>query len=582
MGTMVYLPLFLYFFSATTTGFVLNNRNLSEEFKVKPSPSIEGHYKQAAVASDTQICSPIGIDIMKNQGGSAVDATIATLLCVGVANSMSNGIGGGHFMTIYKKDEGKVYTIIAREMAPGAASKEMFKNASSEKGGLSIAVPGELMGMWEAHKIGGKLPWKNLFAPTIKLCRDGILVSPPLAVAMVSEAKKTTSSSLMKLITNPETNKLYVVGEKMKRPRLAATLQTIADEGVIAFYQGSLTDIIVREIQDAGGIITSDDLKNYVAEVKDSVSITIHDNIKVYSPPPPSSGVVFQYILNILDGYNMDASTLSTTEKQILTSHRTIEAFKYAYAKRSALGDPSVESDQFKQRIEQLVTEMTSKDFGENTRAEISDTQTFNFTHYHPEFNFTEDHGTAHLSVLGPKGDAVAVTSTINLYFGSDVVGEDTGIIYNDEMDDFSTPNTTNFFGVPASPANYIKPGKRPLSSMCPSILVGKDGHVVLVVGASGGTKITTAVSLVTTQTLWFKWDVKQAIDFPRIHHQLVPQTTQIEYPYPKAVVEGLKKIGHNVTMIAGGSNVQGILQLKPGTITANCDYRKYGIPAGY
>ncbi|ESO97810.1 hypothetical protein LOTGIDRAFT_152913 [Lottia gigantea] len=518
---------------------------------------------------------------MKIKGGSTVDAAIATLLCVGLANSMSTGIGGGHFMTIYKRTSKKVYTINAREMAPSAATQEMFKTKSSEKGGLAIAVPGQLMGMWQAYKIGGKLPWKDLFKPAISLCKNGIPVSSTLMSAMHSELRKNPPANLRKLFTNPDTKTYYKAGEKMKRPELARTLEAVANEGVKAFYNGSLTDVISKEIKDAGGIITSDDLRNYVATVDDPVSIKLYDGITVYSPPPPSTGAVFQYVLNILNGYKMVPSDFET-KTQTLTEHRIIEAFKFAFARRSTLGDPEVGTAEFKHNISQIVSDLTNLNYGETTRYKINDNKTFKYKHYHPAFSLTETHGTTHLSLLGPNGDAVAITSTVNLYFGSDVVGENTGIIYNDEMDDFSTPNTTNYFGVPASPANFIKPMKRPLSSMTPSIAVAPSGDVVMVVGASGGTKITTAVARVVMESLWFKWGIKKSIDYPRLHDQLVPEVCEAERGYPAVVFDGLKGIGHNMTWVGGGSVVQGILQLKPGDITANSDYRKGGKPAGY
>ncbi|XP_041372224.1 glutathione hydrolase 1 proenzyme-like [Gigantopelta aegis] len=530
------------------------------------SVSIEGHYRYAAVATDTQICSTVGTDIMGRKGGSVVDAAIATLLCVGAANLMSNGIGGGHFMTIYLRNSSKVYTIIAREMAPAAATENMYIGLkgynNAVEGGLAIGVPGEVMGIWQAYKLGGSLPWADLFEPTIRLCEEGIPLN---------------------LLTNPDTNEYYKVGEKMKRPRYAETLRVLAREGHTSFYNGSLMRKIVKEIRDAGGIVTEDDMKNYFAAVKEPIVLTLRNNMKVYSPPPPSSGVVFHYILNILRGYNFSPYDVMTTEKSILTYHRITEAFKFAYAKRTALGDGDGEDQTFRDNLNSLVENMTSTDFGDHIRSLITDDRTHGSMYYGPTLYNPDDAGTVHMSLLAPNGDAVAITSTINLFYGSKVVGNETGIVYNDEMDDFSTPNTTNSFGVPASPANFIKPHKRPLSSMCPSIAVDRDGHVTLIIGASGGTKITTATALVTMNTLWFNKGIKESIDYPRIHHQLYPQSLRVQRGFPQDIIEGLKKKGHDIDLQTSASCiVQGILQTKEGFISANSDYAKHGIPDGY
>lgn len=549
------------------------------------SPSLEGHYRYAAVSSDTGSCAQIGIDIMGRRQGSVVDATIATILCQCVENSHSCGIGGGHFMTIYNRENNTAYTILAREMAPGAATENMFvpKNKSSTEGGLAIGVPGEIKGLYEAWKIGGKLPWKDLFQPTIKRLRDGFKVSEPLAVAIAQQTTVLMRQEHLRLtLTNPQTGRPYNQGETIKMPLLAKTFEAIADDPH-ALYNGSLVDDVVADIQEAGGIITKQDLQNYVAVIKEPLVVKLKDNSTIFTPPPPSSGAVYAMILNIADKYGFNPDSVSTTEKSTLTWHRIVEAMKFAYAKRSSLGDPDKESQSFKDGIDELVKNMTSSSYADYVRSRISDDATHDTMYYGPTFYDQSKTGTSHLAVLAPNGDAASITSTINLYFGSKVVGKRTGIIFNNEMDDFSTPNTTNFFGVPASAANFIKPGKRPLSSMCPSIVVDSDGHVKLVVGASGGTKITTSTALVSIETLWFKYGIKKAIDHKRLHHQLLPAYISVEEGFDPQVINGLKRIGHNITMSASaGSIVQGILQNEEGKITANADYRKRGVPDGY
>ncbi|XP_033749148.1 glutathione hydrolase 1 proenzyme-like [Pecten maximus] len=499
------------------------------------SPSKEGYYRYGAVASDAGICSTIGTGIMARLGGSAVDATIAALLCQCVQNMHSCGIGGGHFMTIYNREKKTGYIIVAREMAPRAASEDMYiGNQSSEEGGIAVGIPGEIKGLYTAWKLGGKLPWKTLFQPTIRLLRDGMPVNSALAASIESNAHYYPKhDNLRRLVTDPHTGLLYKEGETIKWPKLAATFTTIANEGPDAFYNGSLSRNIVQDIQDAGGIITEQDLLDYTAPVKDPLVIRLIDNSSVFSPPPPSSGAVYDMILNIVDEFGMSIHSVSTPQKKVLAWHRIIEAFKFAFAKRSDLGDGDGEDDAFRSHLAELVRNMTSESFAAYVRSRIDDDRTHDTMYYGPTFYDVTKTSTAHLSVLAPNGDAVSVTSTINLQFGSKVVGTRTGILFNNQMDDFSTPNTTNHFGVPASAANFIKPLKRPLSSMCPSIITDSNGIVRLVVGASGGTKITTATAMVTIETLWFGMNVKQAIDHRRIHHQLLPKEIAVENGFP-------------------------------------------------
>ncbi|KAK3084146.1 hypothetical protein FSP39_008991 [Pinctada imbricata] len=556
----------------------------------RTSDSLEGRYRFAAVASDaSQTCPKIGTDILARKGGSAIDAAIASLLCQCVQNAHSCGIGGGHFMTVYNRQNRTSYTIMAREMAPGSASEEMYvpDNASSVEGGLAVGIPGEIKGLHLAWTIGGTLPWEELFKPTIDLLLKGWPVTEPLASAIQTTSRRgffDRNQNLRDLFYNPITNDFYKEGEIIKMPKLAQTFQRIAYEGPDAFYNGSLTDDIVSDIQEAvGGIITKEDLNRYVAVRKDPLMIQLKDESKVYSPPPPSSGAVYEMILNIVDEYGFSSDSVSSQTKSITTWHRIVEAMKFAYAKRSSLGDGDAEDNDFKMKLDQIITNMTSEDFAQYVISQIDDQRTFGTMYYGPTFYDQTGTGTAHLSVLAANGDAVSVTSTINLYFGSKVVGPRTGIIFNNEMDDFSTPNTKNSFGVPASAANFIKPYKRPLSSMCPSIVVSKDGHVKLVVGASGGTKITTSTALITIETLWFGWGIKRAIDSSRIHHQLLPPYITIENGFDQGIIDGLDNIGHNISMASSaGSVVQGILQLTEGSITANSDFRKNGHTDGY
>ncbi|XP_068236155.1 scoloptoxin SSD14-like isoform X2 [Palaemon carinicauda] len=544
-----------------------------------PSPSTLGEYDHAAVSSDGQPCAQIAKDILQ-RNGSAADAAIAGLFCVGVVNSQSMGLGGGFLMTYYDRSEGKAHTLIARETAPAAAFENMYDGEEDlmVKGGLAVGVPGEVRGYYEFYeKFGGKIPWSDLIEPTLRLCEEGHPVNWHMARALKFSADDIMKEPSMSVFINPETGEVYKEGEILRRPKLAETLRVLQDEPD-ALYTGDLSKRLQEDIESFGGIITHEDLATYRPLWKEPMSVSLaNGGLTMYSVPPPGSGHILGFILNIMDDYNINPSSFDD-ENVILSHQRFTEAMKWAYAKRTELGDADFVD------ISSLLKNLTSDAYAADIQGQITDSRTFQDPeHYGAVSVLDDDHGTAHFSLLSPDGNAVSVTSTINLYFGAGIRSIQTGIVLNDEMDDFSAPNITSYFGIPPSPANFIRPGKRPLSSMCPTVFVDSRGDVRLIIGAAGGTKISSAVAWSSLRNLWLKDDIKKAIDARRIHHQIYPMTLSYEDGIVQKIVSGLEEIGHITKKFSvGGSVICAVARAENGKIYANSDFRKAGEVDGF
>jgi gamma-glutamyltranspeptidase/glutathione hydrolase/leukotriene-C4 hydrolase len=545
----------------------------SSELAVERNPSFLIRARHGAVASENKRCSDIGVDVLK-EGGNAVDAAIAATFCIGVVNMFSSGIGGGGFMTLRipprpGSSKSEVYSIDFRETAPALSNETMFVDnpVSALFGGLSVAVPGEVRGLQEAYQRWGSLPWKRLVDPSVALA-NGWEVDKELGRRLPWFSELMLNNPDWSAVFAPD-GRLLKEGEIIRRTKLARTLSVIGEEGPDVFYKGPIADSIVRKVRATGGILSHEDMETYSVKVERALEGTYRGR-KIYTTHAPTSGPVLLHMFNLVERYDF-------TERNSLNAHRLVEAMKFGFAARTELCDPEFATSGTR------INEIPTKAFAAVVASNITDDRTHPPAYYNPVFDLREDHGTSHTSVVDKNGMAVAITSTVNFVFGSQVMDPETGVLLNDEMDDFSIPGIPNGFGLWPSPYNYPEPGKRPLSSTVPTIVEHPDGSFFVAIGGSGGSKIFPSVFQVLLNLDW-GLDIREAIEFGRLHDQLYPLVTDADDIYPEEILDDLRQRGHNVSVLDVGrvaAVVQGVLQTES-SIFAASDSRKNGIAAGY
>uniref|UniRef100_A0A146XRK7 Glutathione hydrolase n=1 Tax=Fundulus heteroclitus TaxID=8078 RepID=A0A146XRK7_FUNHE len=520
-----------------------------------------GTFSKAAVAADTRKCSEIGRNILQ-RGGSAVDGAIAALLCTGIMNPQSAGIGGGSIFTVMDSS-GNVKIINSRETAPSNMNPDRLKSCPrsskmlADGNGIWIGVPGEIRGYEMAHKLYGKLPWADLFQPTIKLAREGFPI-PLVQGLSIQSIDKNQTQSLWNIFSDKNGN-LLKAGEIIKFEKLADTLEMIANNGADVFFTGKIAEDLVHDVQEAGGVLTLEDLASYKATVTDAWVVPMGE-YQMYIPPPPSGGALLSLILNIMKGYQMKSSPQSIDQKTQFY-HRYVEAFKFTNGLKKYIGDPNFKSEEIKR-----AKNITEGSFADHIRSLISDNRTHDPEYYNVP-SYLDSMGTTHVSVLARDGSAVAVTSTINYIFGSGVYSSSTGIILNNELIDF------------CGRTDNISPGEQPPSSMAPAVL--KSDSEILVTGASGGSIITTALASALINHLWFGKSLKEAIATPVVFVDS-ENSVKFEPNFDKDVIKALEALGHNQKQATRFYNVVNAVEKKGGCVCAVSDYRKRGEAAGY
>jgi gamma-glutamyltranspeptidase/glutathione hydrolase/leukotriene-C4 hydrolase len=461
-------------------------------------------------------------------------------------------------------------------------------------GGLAIAVPLELKGLWTAHQRHGSMAWEDLIARVVHLARDGFPAHPYLIHIIGDDDWLDRWPDLRAIYKVQRPNGQWrapALNETCcKRPALADLLQRIAAEGPDAVYGAEAAQRLAADIQAAGGIVTQQDLQQAQATVKQTLTAKVW-GFELVTVPPPSSGAAVIAALNILAGYAAPFGGANS-----LAAHHIVEAMKSAFALRMHLGDPGP-NNQFLD-LTALVSDMLSPSFADSLRAGLNDSQTNAAQSYGGQYNLLAartDHGTSHLSVVDVSRGALAMTTTVNTGFGSKVVSKSTGLIFNNQMDDFSTPNQPNAYGLEPSAANFIRPGKKPLSSMSPMIIQDDGGNLVGTLGASGGPLIVTSVLQTLLRLLGLGMDPLEAVSAPRLHHQLLPDIVGAEdwntswavrpagFHVAQSVLQGLTDRGHNVSSGAYGAIVQAIMvDTAHNVLIGTSDPRKDGAPAGY
>jgi gamma-glutamyltranspeptidase / glutathione hydrolase len=555
------------------------------------------HAQHGIVVSVHELASRAGVEIMQ-AGGNAVDAAVATGFALAVVHPPAGNIGGGGFMLI-RMAGGKTHFLDYREKAPAAATRDMYLDAqgnvidgASEYGYKAIGVPGSVAGMVYAEQKYGKLTLPQVMAPAIRLAREGYALS--WGEARDLHDKHLADFAESRRIFQRDGN-FYRSGEIFRQPDLARTLERIAAKPD-DFYHGALARELAAAMQKGGGLITADDLAHYEVKEREPIRGTYRGYEILSAPPPSSGGTVLVESLNILEGYDLGKLGNRSAE----SIHFATEAFRRAFFDRAEfLGDP----DFAKLPVAQLI----DKKYGAAWRESIDDAKAtpskdlkrpavfseleqYAASHPPAQANHEPPH-TTHYSVVDAEGSAVSVTTTINDWFGSRVTADGLGFLMNDEMDDFSAkPGVPNADGLIQGAANAIGPGKRPLSSMTPTIVV-HEGKTVLVLGSPGSSKIITTVANVLMGVVDYGMNIQEAVDAPRFHNQWLPDVLNLEKWFSPDAVQRLQKMGYNVEFgVHDGEDVSPYwsdaeciaIDSKTGERLGASDYRNNGKAVGY
>lgn len=531
--------------------------------------------RSTMVSAAASGATEVGVSVLR-QGGNAVDAAVAVAFALAVVFPQAGNIGGGGFMMIRLAD-GRVSALDFREKAPLAATRDMYLDDEGEPNGASLGgplasgVPGTVMGLWEAHRRFGSLDWARLVEPAIKLAQ-GFEVDRALAGSIrraVGDLAPFEASRAAFLPGGSPPDE----GDTFRQPDLERTLSRIRDEGADGFYAGETATLIASEMARGGGLISEEDLATYTAVWREPISFD-YRGYHVHSMPPPSSGgVTMALMAHMLEPYDPAGLGWHSTG----TIHLLAEIWKRAYADRNQLlADPDY--------LDLPLARLLSPEYARERAADISTERATPSSQIGPGLTLPEGSQTTHFSIVDGEGNAVAVTTTLNSFYGSGVTVTGAGFLLNNEMDDFSTrPGSPNQFGLVQGEQNAIEPGKRMLSAMTPTIVENPEGDLLMVLGSPGGSTIITTVFQVLVNVVDFGMSLTQAVNAPRVHHQHLPDRLMYEAGgLPGAVVDSLEALGQAVSERGGSSGeVQAIMVLGDGTREGHSDPRESGTSAG-
>lgn len=554
--------------------------------------------KKGMVVSANPLASDAGVAMLR-KGGNAVDAAVATAFAISVVEPFSAGIGGGGFLLLHQSKTGEIKALDFRERAPLKATRNMYLDAkgkvrpnASIDGYLAVGTPGTVAGLYEVHRRYGKLSWQEVVKPAIALAQNGFILGQQSTWRSIAEYTKHKNA----LLQYPAARQIFIRGDELIRPGerliqqdLAKTLTEISNNPQ-SFYTGNIARAIATDMAKNGGLITLQDLKSYKAVWRTPICGNFRQARICSMPPPSSGGIVLLEILNIIGDTNL--KSLGWHNPNAL--HLMVEAMKIAYADRSEyLGDPDF--------VKNPAAQLLSPAYAKKRRQEIRLDKAQPSSEVKPvdkqtlmQFSQTDGRGktlstlptryespeTTHLNVVDEQHNAVSLTFTINQGFGSGVVTPGTGILLNDEMDDFAAaPGVPNGFGLVGNEANAIAPRKIPLSSMTPTI-VTENNHLRMAVGAPGGGTIITQVLQVILNTLEYGMNIGEAVSVPRIHHQWLPDQLQVEpYGLDELTLKELEQRGHKIKQRSPWGNINAIVVTPDGTLEGAADPRGEGSP---
>ncbi|MEA5571383.1 gamma-glutamyltransferase [Calothrix sp. UHCC 0171] len=546
--------------------------------------------KQGMVTSAHPLASDAGL-LMLKKGGNAVDAAVATTFAISVVEPFSAGIGGGGFLLIHQGKTGKIAALDFRERAPIKASRNMYLDAQgkvrenlSTNGHLAVGTPGTVAGLYEVHRKYGKLPWKEVVQPAIVLAQNGFILAPKITPRSITtqEARKKV------ILANPAARKIftrngdfYQPGEKLIQRDLAKTLTEIS-QNPQSFYTGRIAKAISADMAKNGGIINLADLKAYKPIWRNPICGDFRNHQVCSMPPPSSGGVHLLQILNIIG--NTDLKVWGWRNPDAL--HLLVEAMKIAYADRAkVLGDPDFVKVPVTQLISPAYAKIRRQQIDMQRAKPASEVRIWREKRKEKWSNpkFYESQETSHLNVVDAERNAISLTFTINTGFGAGVVAEGTGILLNNEMDDFAiAPGVPNSFGLIGNEANAIAPRKTPLSSMTPTIIT-ENGKLRMVTGTPGGSTIITQVLQVVLNVIEYKMDASTAVSTPRIHHQWFPDELRVEpWGLDAMTLQELRRRGHNIVEKPVWGNANIILANPDGSLEAATDSRGEGEARGF